>query len=148
GIKPEELFAGLNGSGTVAIPENVRVIIPVIRRVPGLRQYSDLALATMDSVFTIKNGLSDSKTTFKADDLTMKLTGTTNLVKRKVPGIELPGREINYIVSLTGDRVGRDLRRFLNDKGELPVKITGTLEQPKAKLVVEGILGPLLDLIK
>ena len=145
GTQPEELFAGLNGSGTATMPENLRLMMPVFRRVPGLGKYSDLELATMDSSFTIKNGLSDSKTTFKADDLTMELTGTTNLVKRKVPGIELPGREIDYSVSLSGDRVGRDLRRFLNKKGELPVKIKGTLEQPKAKLVVAGILGPLLE---
>jgi|GEM_PF-3508923 len=148
GTEAEKLFSTLNGNGKLIMPQNMRVTIPVFKLVPVLGAFSSLPFGKMNSVFSIKDGLSTSDTVFTSVDLTMKLAGTTNLVTRKVPGVAKPGREINYTVAFTGERVGRDLKRFLDKEGRLPVRITGTLEDPKAKLVLVGFLGPLLKLFE
>jgi len=148
GAESEQLFATMNGDGSLTMPEDMRVKIPAFTLLPLLSKFSSLGFGRMDSVFDIKNGLSSSETRFTSAGLAMKLTGTTDLVTRKVPKVKEPGRAINYTVSMSGKLLGRDLRRFLDDEGRLPVRITGTMEHPKAKLMLEGILGPLKGLFK
>ena len=148
GLDQRTLISGLNGSGTITMPDDVRVTVAVFRGMPGLGDYSDLEFGRMNSALQVADGVTTSDTTFTAPDLIMKLTGTTDLKVQNVPGIDTPGRPIDYRISLKGDRVGRDLRRLLNKEGVLPVAITGTLDNPRAKLQLEGILGPLEELFR
>jgi len=148
GADEESLTRSLNGSGTVTMPEDVTVVVPFFRGLPGLDDYSNLQFGKMSSALLVDEGVTRSDTTFTAPDLTMRLTGTTDLVVQRVEGIPAPGRPINYRVSLKGERVGRDLKRLLNKKGELPVTLTGTVSNPRAKVRFEGILGPLEELFR
>ena len=137
GRDKETFLRTTNGSGTAAMPEDVRVTLPAFLQLP--REFSEMKFGKMDSSFAIKDGTMDSKTVFGAPDLTMKMTGTTQL--------PLP-QKIEYSIALTGDRVGRDLKRILSKDGGLPVGISGTLTQPRPKVLFRNLLGPLQDLLK
>jgi len=130
GMTREAMLGSMNGSGTIAMPQEFRMTMPVLAQVPGLEQYTDLKFGRMAGTFNITNGVVKNNATFTAPDLVMKMDGTTWLMSRKV----------DYRISLQGERVGRDLKRFLSKDGTLPIAISGTLDKPQAKIQLEGLL--------
>lgn len=137
GTDKQAFLKTANGSGSLKMPENAHVRLPPFLRLP--QEYTNLEFGKMENTFRIRNGLMNSDTVFTAPDLTLKLAGTTQLPEPQ---------NIEYHVFLTGPRVGKDLKKFLSKDGESPVGLGGTLTQPKPKVYIKNILGPLQELLR
>ena len=139
GADSEKMLRSLNGIGEAAMPEDVRVRLPVLGEIAGLQQFANIRFGRMGSAVRVRNGIAANETVFTAPDLTLRLAGTTQLYEP---------RKIEYRLTMAGDRVAKTLGFLLKDKKELPIGLSGTLDEPKAKLLVSNLLIPLLDRLK
>ena len=137
GLTPEQIKRTASGEGKIEVTDGVEVAFDALDRMQGAELFAPLVRANipkfysrLDGAYTMADGKLDYNLNLleSREKIDVRVTGSTLLANG----------EVDAKLLLSGEGIGRDLKRFLGPEGNLPIEIKGTLDRPVAVLRVSG----------
>ena len=146
GVGMEDLLDTLNASGTITSPE-ITVKFGWLAQLLMGEKMLGKGPAEMTYDFVFRNRVIEATMAVKWAEAELTLKGTTTLPARTFSREAPKGRtdinasRIDYDVAAKyKGEIPHDLRKVVDENGALPIKLTGTLDDVKAKLNVPDLL--------
>lgn len=145
GLTLEQLKRTAEGKGEMKVLNGVKVAFDCLDRMEGVQLFAPLVRDNIPDFYSRLNGsytIGGGELHYNLDFLESK-----EKVNVKIKGLTmLADGRVDARLMLSGEGIGRDLKRFLEPDGTLPVQIKGTFTKPVAVInisdnLIKGIKG-------
>ncbi len=139
GLTPEQIKRTASGEGKIEVTDGVEVAFDALDRMQGGQFIAPLVRQNIPKFYTRLDG--DYTMSGGKLDYNLNLLESREKIDVRVKGSTLLSNgNVDARLLLSGEGIGRDLKRFLGQDGSFPIEIKGTLERPVAVLRVSGNL--------
>lgn len=139
GLAPEHIKRTAEGKGEIKVLDGVEVAFDALDRMQGSAIFAPLVRENIPEFYSSMDGnytMADGKLHYNLNFLESR-----EKVDVRIKGVTmLSDGRVDAKMMLSGEGIGRDLRRFLEPDGTIPIEIKGTFEQPVAVLRITGSL--------